>query len=384
MNFFHLLVLLEKGNKTQFDCPVEEQKAYLASLGKPGDLYDRSYKQYRCQMYLVPVWKRILLSISSALIFPFLLVFLLLRGLKYGHKRDVPAVSDFTTLAEVIPEQLIAEWAPDSSVWDNATGLKINDIGFIFHLFFRFILYPYLVLKLTMKIALYRLLIVRYSPKAIVVHNEYSFTSSILTAYCRKNGILHIDVMHGEKLFYIRDSFFCYDKCYVWDQHYVDLFVSLQADPHQFIIAVPPSLRLDTSAYLNQSVYADIKYYLALNKEEEIASIVSSLKPARDAGLTVKYRLHPRYSDRQMILRYCSEEDLEKPEEVSIQESLSNLAYAAGSYSTVLLQASMAGKKVILDDVTYKKTYEQLKGMDYILARQPHLKLSKISEICVL
>ena len=182
MNFFHLLVLLEKGNKTLFDCPVEEQKAYLASLGKPGDLYDRSYKQYRCQMYMVPLWKRIFLSFSSALIFPFLLVYLLLRGLKYGHERDIPAVSDFTTLAEVIPEELLAEWAPDSSVWDNATGLKMNDLGFISRLFFQFILHPYLVLKLTMKIALYRLLIVRYSPKAIVVHNEYSFTSSVLTS----------------------------------------------------------------------------------------------------------------------------------------------------------------------------------------------------------
>lgn len=66
-------------------------------------------------------------------------------------------------------------------------------------------------------------MITKYQSKAIVVHNEYSFTSSILTAYCETRNVLHINVMHGEKMYYIRDSYFRYDRCYVWDAYYRDL-----------------------------------------------------------------------------------------------------------------------------------------------------------------
>ena len=63
-------------------------------------------------------------------------------------------------------------------------------------------------LKVTIKVAGYSFMITKYQSKAIVVHNEYSFTSSILTAYCETRNVLHINVMHGEKMYYIRDSYF--------------------------------------------------------------------------------------------------------------------------------------------------------------------------------
>ena len=98
--------------------------------------------------------------------------------------------------------------------------------------------------------------------------------------------------------------------------------------------------------------------------------------------MSVKYRLHPRYSNRVIVCKYCSNEDIEDPNEVPIQESISNMTYAVGSYSTVLMQALLAGKTVILDDVTYRKTYDQLKEMGYILSNKPHHRLSNLSGIC--
>ncbi|MDE5759236.1 MAG: hypothetical protein K2H85_11570, partial [Allobaculum sp.] len=294
----------------------------------------------------------------------------------------IAAICDFTTMIEVVPDELVAEFHPDNVHWDESLALRMSDLPFIFSLVVRYLRHPYFVLKVVLKIALYQSVICRYDPRTFIVGNEYSFTSSILTAYCRNKGICHIDVMHGEKLYYLRDSFFCFDRCYVWAPYYVNLFIRLKASPDQFRVAVPPSLHIDTAAYKNSKVYADVKYYLGDNAEEDFASIIESLRPFRDAGMSVKYRLHPRYSNRVIVCKYCSNEDIEDPNEVPIQESISNMTYAVGSYSTVLMQALLAGKTVILDDVTYRKTYDQLKEMGYILSNKPHHRLSNLSGIC--
>lgn len=73
------------------------------------------------------------------------------------------------------------------------------DICFLLHVFLRYPLYCYFLLKVTIKVAGYSFMITKYQSKAIVVHNEYSFTSSILTAYCETRNVLHINVMHGER-----------------------------------------------------------------------------------------------------------------------------------------------------------------------------------------
>ena len=81
------------------------------------------------------------------------------------------------------------------------------------------------------KLAMYRYQYEVYHPKAMIVDEEYSYTSSFLTEYCHRLGVEHIDIMHGEKLYFIRDTFFCFDRCYVWDGYYRDLFCQLRAEP---------------------------------------------------------------------------------------------------------------------------------------------------------
>lgn len=382
MNFFSVLRFLEKGNKGLFSYSVEEQRAYLYSLPEPKDDFARSYNQYRCQMYYVPVWKRIFQSGVAAIAYPFLILLLLLKGLSIKFVKKVSAISDFTTMPESIPDEIVTDLAPDSSVWDNALGLKFKDIPFLLKLVIRYFVYPYFVLKVTFKLALYRALFVRYTPDVLVVHNEYSFTSSILTNYCAKQGVEHIDVMHGEKLFYIRDSFFRFSRCYVWDEHYVRLFAELRAAPDQFVVAVPPSLKVNPSDFQNVAAYADVKYYLGLSTEDQFVSIIDSLQPLKESGLIVKFRPHPRYSDMSMLLKYCSPDELEDPKSVTIMDSISNVKYVVGSYSTVLQQAWFAGKQIILDDVTYASTYQKLMSMQYLLSSKSHIKLSEIKQRC--
>ena len=59
-------------------------------------------------------------------------------------------------------------------------------------------------------------------------------------------------------------------------------------------------------------------------------------------------------------------------------ESISNADYIIGSYSTVLVQAYLAGKNVVMDDITFKKQFEKLADMKYILSQKKSLKLSQL------
>ena len=174
--------------------------------------------------------------------------------------------------------------------------------------------------------------------------------------------------MHGEKLFFIRDSYFSYNQCYVWNEFYKNLFISLLAAPFQFILAIPPSLKFDCDDFLDSSIYADYKYYLATCNEQQIKSIIASMQFVKKLGKRVVYRLHPRYSDISLIEKYVGKENIEYPDKVSIQASISNAGKIIGSYTTVLNQAYAVGKQIIFDDVTFLYQYKKLKEYKYIFS----------------
>lgn len=376
MNIFKISRFLEKGNKTQFEVPVQEQYAYMNRLGEPKDDIDRSYKQFQCQDFFVPLWKKCVWWIVSLFATPIAVIILGMKGRALHFEKQIDTIAEKKGMDEIIPTVLSDKNEINHEVWNAGAGLSVEDIRYIFKKIYGW-RQPYFVLKMILLIAKYSPMITKYRPKRIIEHSEYSFGSSAITNYCHSRGVKHINVQHGEKLRYIRDSFFHYDECYVWDEHYISLFKELRAEPTQFIVAIPPSLHIDIMTFNNPSVFADYKYYLAADSEEEIKGIVESMSFAKREGKTVKYRIHPRYTDLNILRKYVSEEEIELPQKVSIQESIANTEYAIGSYTTVLLQAYMSGKKVILDDVTYKSRYIQLKEHGYILAKEEIKKLSE-------
>lgn len=367
MTVFKLLNLLQKGNKGCFDIPAEQQLAYVKSLAEPKDDIDRSYKQFLCQEYFVPVWKRCLWWVVSLLASPLALVALWIKGRNIHFVKEIETIAEDKGMDEIIPAALINKYEINHEGWHTEVGLSSGDVKYIFSRILGW-RQPYFIFKTIVLIAKYSPKVTMYHPKRIIEHSEYSFGSSAITDYLHYRGALHIDVQHGEKLLFARDSFFHYDECYVWDKHYVNLFLDLRAEPTQFRVAVPPSLHIDCEANQNPSVYADYKYYLAVNTENEIKSIVESMSFAKKEGKTVRYRIHPRYTDLNVLKKYVGDDEIELPAKVNILESVANMEYAVGSYTTVLLQAYLSGKKVLLDDVTYKDRFAQLKEFRYILA----------------
>lgn len=376
MTVFKLLNLLQKGNKSCFAIPAEQQLANVKSFAEPKDDIDRSYKQFLCQEYFVPAWKRSLWWVVSLLASPVALAALWIKGQGIHFVKEIDTIAEDKGMDEIVPAALTNKYEINHEGWHTGVGLSSADVKYIFSRILGW-RQPYFIFKMIVLIAKYSPKVTMYHPKRIIEHSEYSFGSSAITDYLHHRGVQHIDVQHGEKLLFARDSFFHYDECYVWDEHYVNLFLDLRAEPTQFRVAVPPSLHIDCEANRNPSVFADYKYYLAVNTEDEIKSIVSSMAFTKSEGKTVRYRIHPRYTDLNVLRKYVGDEEIELPSKVSILESVANTEYAVGSYTTVLLQAYLSGKKVLLDDVTYKDRFEQLKEFRYILAKDEVERLSE-------
>ena len=369
------LDILTSGDKNYFDVSAKEQKSFLDGLGPAKDDFDRSFKQYKSQIFFQSKTKSFLINIASIPAVIGLVICYMAMGLFLRKGSKVDAISRIKESEHCEPDSVINKYEIDRTHWREKGGIRPSDYLFTMYLCFRFIFHPYFVVKNLYKIAKYSGLVYTYNPTAFIVCDEFSFTSSIMTSFCDKHGVKHINVMHGEKLFYIRDSYFRFHECYVWDEHYKQLFIEMCAEPNQFYIELPLSMKFDKRDYQDSEQFADYKYYLANYSEEEIASIVKEMEFARKNEKRVKFRPHPHYSDLDLLRKYVPEEEIEFPN-VDILVSLSNCGYVVGLYSTVLVQAYFNNIKVILDDVTYKEKCNKLSEIKYILADKVSERLS--------
>ena len=198
----------------------------------PKDNFERSIAQHNCQVY--PFKKDIFkLNCLSCFLIPIILVLLLLK--KRSHVKD-----DNSTIVcyycfnlpgsfpEALQEQTISFLTSE----DCPYYISRKDVSFLFRFFLRSFLHPFLSFRVLLKVAKYRAIIDSFSKiDAIAITGEFSDTSSAMTQYCHERGIKHYDFMQGEAFGSPRSSFFHFDKCYVWDQHYKKMFIGFGATP---------------------------------------------------------------------------------------------------------------------------------------------------------
>ena len=181
--------------------------------------------------------------------------------------------------------------------------------------------------------------------------------------------------MHGEKLFFMRDSFFQFNRCYIWDAFYKDLFTELRADFEQFIVEVPSSLLFE-----KQSSYktVDYTYYLQAQGGARLELIANIMKDLKQKGYTVAIRPHPRYTNMEMLKGYLGDSNIEVEQcrEFSIEDSILRTKNAISIYSTVLQQAYYNGTGVVIDDVSDPEMVSKLRELQYIMARTDNTLLS--------
>lgn len=363
------------GVTSHFKVDVAESTRFLNSIKEPTDDIERSYAQYRCQCYLRKKLAVFLLNIGCA----FVIVPYILKGI-FG-KAEIKDGKDIVYSISIrdmriIPESLKEKY-PNELITKEFDGmlLKRQDLAFIWNVYKTHPFSFFFILRVMIKVSFYRFFIEEYHPKAIAINAEFSSASSVMTLYCENMGIAHYNIMHGEKLYYIRDSFFRFTKCYVWDEYYRDLFLCLRAFKDQFIIEKPESILFDVAKYSGKQPLIDYKYMLNGNHNlKEISNVLHNLK---NKGYTIMVRPHPAYTDLKIVQQYFDEDEIE-PCSVSIEESLANTKNVISLYSTVLLQAYYSGINVVIDDFIYPQQYQKLNELKYILINKKHQKLSDL------
>ena len=372
-----LAVKLEISNDSVFGYPIEKQKQYIAHFPEPKDDIQRSYFQYKCQMKFNKPIITFVLNLASL---PLLLLYLLKSGsvVPKGEKQKGSIFFSDGKPENIIPEVLRERIGEIEVVNNKKESLTKADKKFIRSIWKQYPFAFQFVVKCLLKVRYYSYEIQRLHPQNIIVCNEYSFTSSVLTKYCEKHGIEHINVMHGEKIYYMRDSFFRFHECYVWDDFYRELLQHMRAEANQFKVAVPPSLKFPDAGEANKS--KQYTYYLGWESGEKLKTIAKAMDDLRKKGYAVAIRPHPRYTDLNEIKSCAPEIEIEDYKTLTIEQSLRRTENAVSVYSTVLNQAYNNGIGIVIDDVSDSEKFERLEERQYIMLSKPHKLLSELLE----
>lgn len=360
--------------RTSLDYPTAVLTEQLNRYEEPKTDLERSFYQYKCQMFLMGKPLRFLMNCAAL---PLLGWYMLPRGKASATAESVEAVFIRDDKPEnILPQCLRDELQTVESDPEEGFLLLKKDRRFIGKLLRQHPVSWLFALKNTMKIGRYRYFIQRYQPKKLVVCNEYSYTSSVMTSFCEENGIELINVMHGEKLLEIESSFFRFHRCYVWDDCYADLFRKLRAEPNQFVVAVPESLMFKVQRPATTEY--DYTYYFQAETPEEMKRIHSALEKLAEKGARISLRPHPRYTDMEQMKTIFPGYHIENYREVSIEQSVLRTGHVVSVFSTVLQQAYHNGVAVVIDDISCPHRIRQLVEWDYIMLSKEHELLSNI------
>lgn len=351
----------------------EEQKKILEEVYEKNfenTYFLRSYCQYLCQkkIYKQNYW---FLNFLSFFIIQFIMTFFRFSKKNIIKKEKMDII--YFGIEKTIPKKFLKYRIKKL---ENSFFLSKKDIKY----FKNDILKKskrqyYFALKILLKIASYRYNIEKYSPRIFLVTSEYSWTSSLLTEFCEKNKIFHINYMHGDKSYYIRDSFFKFHRCYVWDEHYKKIFCELKAFDKQFKVikysSFIPNIEIKEKLYNT--------YYLQADETiEDINKIIKILKNLEiKTKFTGKIRCHPVYTSEKIKKAIPVEMlDLEK----NIYNSIGMSYYIIAKTSTVLYEAYIMGSNnIVIDDITQdKRNYDYLKELKWITISKSHQRLSQI------
>lgn len=343
----------------------------------PKDDFGRSIAQHKCQVY---PFKKDAFSLNCMAFFltPIVLVMLLLkkRTLVTNAPSTIVCYNCFN-LPGSLPEALQDKDITYLKSTECPYYLSRADVSFLVRFFFRSFWHPFLSFRVMLKVAKYRAIIDSFSNlKAIAITGEFSDSSSAMTQYCREKGIKHYDFMQGEAFSSPRASFFHFDKCFVWDQYYVDMFVSFGACSEQFEVSTPKCLQKIEPDIIEKTI--EFTYYLGGDSDEELQIVRAALDKLMARGYVCVVRPHPRWSNMESVKKVFEGISIQDTSSVNINDSILMTKNAIGLYSTVLIQAFYNDVDVVIDDLSCPDKFKVLESYKYIMLNKPHKLLSEL------
>jgi hypothetical protein len=360
---------------------LDNRELYLKSFPEPKTSLERSYFQYLCQyneysgarlllnLFCIPVF----FLISAKILYDCLLI--KNRCSRSFEPEECIAVLDADE--EIIPEVLIKKHG--SPAYFSLRGVIFFDkqvLSIYCQAIMKYWYEPHFIIKIILRLGRYAELIMKTQCKIIIASAEYSFASSVLTDFCEKKSIKHINVMHGEKVINPVDAFCSFHEFIVWDKHYISVFTTLRAKVEEYTIAKPQMLN-EIIFNENQQIKYDFTYYLGweLTLADSI-NIKKSMEVLVRNGYRVCVRMHPRYGERAKIEEIFDGFQIEFPNEVSMIESLESTHAVIGLLTTVFWHAEEFGRPIIIDDVSNPDFHKKLFDIRYLWIFKPHSRLS--------
>ena len=352
-----LLRLLNKINiafvsKTVWQTKVswEKEEVYIKKFPEPKDDVERSYFQYRCECFSL---RRPIIVFLRNLVAFFLLLFYLCKRYfvrQADTEYDTVLIYD-GTLLDAIP--LVYREKMIQVKIGSVKYLSKEDKKYIKKVWKRYPFSFFYVFKILVKLSTYCAAIQMHRPKHILCSSEASFPVSVLTKYCEEKGINHINFMHGILGYKCRLAFSRFSKEIVWDECYVKAMKRLRHGTTEYEISLPPSLSYPVRQ--QEEVKGQFTYYIQELNDNFMVGLTNTVDKMKKRGVQLVLRPHPRYNDEKYIKEYIPSACIENPQNVSIIDSLNRAETIIARRSTVLYQAHIMGKKILVDDVTSKE-----------------------------
>ena len=354
-------------------------KNKINSFPEPLNDMDRALCQYECTMKRMNAIQRLVMNAGSFVMYlPYYICFTHNSVKQPNRKYDAVFYKDKISI-DIVPNSLRKQY-PDILTLDigitKEMSLDKSDKQFLKKIRKKKPCWFYFHLKVMMKLAMTSYCIRMYQPKALISHFEESFASSLMAGYCERKGIKYIGVMHGERLYSLKLSFFRCTEYYAWDRTYVDLFCSMRCEKSQFRVEVPNALQLPEYKRKQDAKY-DYTFYLQEENEKNLKVLQSVCHKLISYGMRIAVRPHPRFSNLN-FKKYFPETDIQWSQKVTLTESFSETKAVVARFSTTLYQAWFLGIPIVIDDCTLPKQFERLKDLRYVMLEKPHKLLSEI------
>lgn len=367
---------------------VDEWLSFLSRYSKTDDYITNIKNKYACRQFHFRLWKKVLLEIAAFPIMIYKIISL------FSNTKDLPKVNTNTLLIEkkvdvdyrdVIPNKLLAEYDDTVSVINNRDSRQLKEmlskeaVDILKPLIRQSWYHPYLIIWCIRELAKHCAYIERYNIKGTVVYiEERNVASPLIRELYERTGRKFISFMHGEYLLRLIQGFMSFSEYYIWDAAYEEMFADiLKCNIGKYVLYKPRKLE---KRWNLETITPEIfcTYYFSAESKESIKKIADIFKKIESCGKICRVRPHPRYSQWNYIYQFFPIEMIEEATEVSIEESLGRTHYVVGLATTVLAEAYFEGRTVVIDDLSSKEKFNNLKKRRFICLNRPHILLSDL------
>ena len=337
--------------------PWSEEKEYMDSLPTPKDDIQRAYNKYKCECSTMG--SKLILFFRNCAGFVLFWIYMVMpsKKIQCEEQYDVVIINGDKNKEDSVPDEYKDNYIHIPI--EGKRSLKKGDKKVMFRVWKKHPFSYFFLTKIFIKLMVYSRAIQLYKPKQILCTSEASFTVPILTNYLEKQGIEHINFQHGLLAYKSRIAYSRFTKQLVWDKCFENALKKMHDDTEEFIIVSPKALNYPIKKELEEK--GRYTYYLQEIDEDIIKSFAEFYYKWKEKGINLVLRPHPRYNDIDLIKKAIPDAEVEDISKVGIEDSINQSEYVIARGSTVLYQGKVMNKKVLIDDVSMRDSFEYLR-----------------------